>query len=77
MLNVKSAAFLSNLARVAIMVFTVLIALNVMQVNSATINTLFTGFVAMFALAGGLAFGLGGQKAAAEAIEDIKSAMHK
>lgn len=77
MLNVKSAAFLANLARIAIIVFTVLIALNTIQVDSNTINTLFIGFVAMFALAGGLAFGLGGQKAAAQAIEDAKAAMRK
>jgi hypothetical protein len=32
---------------------------------------LFTGIVAMLAIAGGLAFGLGGRDAAAKAIENV------
>ncbi len=77
MLHVKSAGFLANLARVTLIVFTVLIALNIIGFNSAIINALFMGTIAMVALAGGLAFGLGGQKAAAEVIEDIKESMYK
>ena len=77
MLNVKSATFLSNLAKTTVVIFTALVSLNVIGFNSEVINILFMGTVAMVALAGGLAFGLGGQKAAAEAIEDIKSSMHK
>lgn len=76
-LNVKSAGFLANLARIALIIFTVLISLNVVGFNSEIINILFMGAVAMSAIAGGLAFGLGGQKAAAEAIEDMKKSMHK
>jgi hypothetical protein len=77
MLNVKSATFLSNLAKTTVVIFTALLSLNVIGFNSEIINILFMGAVAMIALAGGLAFGLGGQKAAAEAIEDIKASMHK
>ncbi len=76
-LNIKSAGFLANLARIALIIFTVLISLNIIGFNSEIINIIFMGAVAMVALAGGLAFGLGGQKAAAEAIEDIKRTMHK
>ena len=76
-LNIKPAGFLANLARIALIVFTVLISLNIIGFNSDIINIIFMGAVAMIALAGGLAFGLGGQKAAAEAIEDIKRTMHK
>jgi len=36
------------------------------------INTLFVGLVAFLAIAGGLAFGLGGQDAAKEMIEKVK-----
>ena len=77
MLNIKSAAFMANIARVALIIFTILISLNVVGFNSEIINILFMGAVAMIALAGGLAFGLGGQKAAAEAIEDVKKSMYK
>ena len=76
MFHVKSATFLANIARIIIVVFTVLIALDLL-IPSAIIITLFTGIVFMFALAGGLAFGLGGRDAAAEAIEEIKKSMQK
>ena len=75
--NVKSAGFLANLARVTLVIFTVLIALNIIGFNSEIINILFMGAVAMVALAGGLAFGLGGRDAAAQAIEDFKKSMRK
>jgi len=59
----------SNLARYAILVFAALAALNQLGVAPGLVQTLFTGFVALLAIAGGLAFGLGGQKAAAGWIE--------
>ena len=77
MLNVKSASFLANLAKTTVVIFTALISLNVIGFNSEVINILFMGAVAMVALAGGLAFGLGGRDAAADAIKDIKESMHK
>lgn len=77
MLNVKSAGLLANIARIAVIVITSLIALNLVGVSSAIIDALFIGVIAMVALAGGLAFGLGGRDAAAQAIEDIKKSMHK
>ncbi|MCI5050883.1 MAG: hypothetical protein MRY57_01085 [Candidatus Pacebacteria bacterium] len=77
MLNFKSAAMLGNIARTVVIVFAVVIALNQVGVGAVLINTLLTGFVAMVAIAGGLAFGLGGKEAAKEAIEHVKSAMHK
>jgi len=74
-LNVKSAALLANVARVILIIFSVLVSLDLLIPNSAIINTLFTGIVFMFALAGGLAFGLGGRDAAREAIEAFKRDM--
>ncbi|OGY20941.1 MAG: hypothetical protein A2126_02750 [Candidatus Woykebacteria bacterium GWB1_45_5] len=53
-----------EVARYAIIIFTVLAALNQLGVASDLIRILFTGFVAMIALAGGLAFGLGGRETA-------------
>jgi len=77
MLNFKSAAMLGNIARVAILVFTVLIVLNLLGIGREIVNIILIGFVSMMALAGGLAFGLGGTTAAAKAIEDAKHALHK
>jgi hypothetical protein len=58
-----------NLARYSILVFAALAALNRLGIAPGLVQTLFTGFVALIAIAGGLAFGLGGQKAAQEWVE--------
>lgn len=60
------------IVRWSIITFTVLAAMAQLGIASSMINTLFIGLVAFLAIAGGLAFGLGGQKAASELIEDIK-----
>ena len=77
MLNFKSAALFGNIARIAILVFSILVALNLLGIGSAIINIILIGFVSMFSLAGGLAFGLGGKEAARDAIEDFKKSLHK
>lgn len=65
----KSANVLSSLAYSAIIFFTVLIILNQLGVASDLIRILFTGIVAMLAIAGGLAFGLGGKDLARDLLE--------
>ncbi len=70
--NLGYADFLSGVVRWSIWVFAILIALNQLGVARELIQTLFTGFVAMVAIAGGLAFGLGGQDYAQDLIESIK-----
>lgn len=67
-----SASFLGTVAHWAIWIFAGLIALQQLGLAVQLINTLFIGFVAMLALAGGLAFGLGGRDAAKEALEKMK-----
>lgn len=62
----------ASATKYGILVFTVLAALVQLGIAAELLNTLFTGLVAMLAIAGGLAFGLGGQGAAKEAIEKIK-----
>jgi hypothetical protein len=42
---------------------------NQLGIAEALVNTLFVGTVAMLALAGGLAFGLGGRDVAAETLD--------
>ncbi len=76
-LNVRSAGLLANIAKITIIIFTVIFTLDFVGVDTAVINTLYIGVVSMFTLAGGLAFGLGGQRAAAELIDDIQESLHK
>lgn len=61
----------------AILVFVILAVLNQLGVATDLIRILFTGFVAMVALAGGIAFGLGGQNSAREIVEEIKNKLVK
>src|SRR5215208_49910 len=63
-----SPDFLANLARVAVWVFGVVIAVNQLGIATTLVNTLFMGFVGALALALGLAFGLGGRDTAAEIV---------
>lgn len=70
--GVRSANFLGTMARWAIWIFAILMALVQLQIATTFIQTLFTGVVVALAIAFGLAFGLGGQEAAARYIEKVK-----
>ncbi|HLC38530.1 MAG TPA: hypothetical protein VJJ80_00140 [Patescibacteria group bacterium] len=76
-IEIGYSELLALLVRGAILVFTVLAALVQLNVASYLIQTLFTGFVALFAIAGGLAFGLGGKDAAAEFVDKVKKDIQK
>lgn len=76
-IGAKTAALVADIARWAVVVFAILIALDQLGIASGIINTLVTGLVALVALAGGLAFGLGGQDAAKEVIERLKKNLPK
>lgn len=67
-----SANTLAALARYSIVFFTILIVLDQLGIAQDLIRILFTGIVAMIAIAGGLAFGLGGKDVAREILEDLK-----
>lgn len=72
-IGAKSRGFLSTIARYSILFFTVLIVLNQLGIAADLIRILFTGIIAMLAIAGGLAFGLGGKDTAAEILRDLKN----
>lgn len=59
--KLSSAAFLAGISKWAILIFSLMAALVQLGIAQNLIQVLFTGLVAMLALAGGLAFGLGGQ----------------
>ncbi|OHA57880.1 MAG: hypothetical protein A2114_02075 [Candidatus Vogelbacteria bacterium GWA1_51_14] len=71
--EVASSALLGGVAYWAIWVFAFLAALNQLGIAGAFFQTLFTGIIAMIALAGGLAFGLGGKEAAARYLDKLRS----
>jgi small-conductance mechanosensitive channel len=68
----SSAGLLGTVARWAVIVFAIMATLTQLGVASDLVKILFTGFVAMLALAGGLAFGLGGRDYAAEWLNKVK-----
>jgi small-conductance mechanosensitive channel len=70
--HLASAHFLDTVVTAAIWIFAILAALNQLGVAQAFVQTLFTGIVIAVSLAVGLAFGLGGQDAAARAIESTR-----
>ena len=68
----ETSATVASVARWAVNVFVILAVLNQLGVASDLIRILFTGFVAMLAIAGGIAFGLGGQGAAKDAVDGLR-----
>jgi hypothetical protein len=63
---------IASIVRVSITIFVLLAVLNQLGVAQDLIRILFTGFVAMIALAGGIAFGLGGQDTARMILESLR-----
>jgi hypothetical protein len=69
----STAEVLGIAAKFTMVAFAILAALTQLEIAEILINTLFIGFVAMLALAGGLAFGLGGKDVVKELLEAIKA----
>lgn len=72
MADVKVSRFLGVIARWAIWIFAILMALYQMGVASTFIQTIFTGLVVALSLAIGLSFGLGGKEAAGDVIDKFR-----
>lgn len=70
--NLRYSHMLSSVTRWAIWIFALLAALYQLGIAGPFAQTLFTGVVVAVSLAVGLAFGLGGQDAASEAIAKIR-----
>lgn len=71
--GLSSSSVLASVSKWAVWVFAILVAMSQMGIAGAFIQTLFTGFVVALSLALGLSFGLGGQAAAARAIERVQN----
>ena len=70
--RLHASKFLGTLTWWSVVVFGLLTALVQLNVAVSVINTLITGFIAMLALAGGLAFGLGGKSYAEYLINKLR-----
>lgn len=75
--ELASAGLVGKIARYAIWIFAILAALAQLQVATVFVQTLFTGVVIALSLALGLAFGLGGQNAAARYLDHLSSEIKK
>ena len=71
------ALFLATVTKWSIFIFAIFAALTQLGVAPNLIGTLFTGFVAMVAIGGGIAFGLGGKEYAQELIGLLKRSIKK
>jgi hypothetical protein len=68
----NTANVLGLAAKYTIITFAVLAALTQLDIAEILINVMFIGFISFLALAGALAFGLGGKDVVHELLEDIK-----
>jgi small-conductance mechanosensitive channel len=69
--GLHSANFAGSLTKWAIWIFALLMALSQLGIAAQLVQTLFIAIVAMMALAGGLAFGLGGRDHASKVLSDV------
>ncbi len=73
----RVSQMLGAMTRWAIWIFAFIIALSQLGIAPQYMYTLFAGFIAMLALAGGLAFGLGGKDAATQFIRDMQRELNE
>lgn len=76
-MKLGGAGVLGTLAWWSIVIFGLLSALVQLNIATSIINSLITAILAMFALAGGLAFGLGGKEYAAHLLEKLRAQTEK
>jgi hypothetical protein len=70
--KLHASNFLSSLTWWSVVVFGLLTALSQLGIAVSIINAVITGLVAMLALAGGIAFGIGGKEYASHLIEKFR-----
>ncbi len=73
--NLRSAQFLGTATKWILWIFGIIVALSQVGVATQYLQTLFTAFVGMIALAAAIAFGLGGKDAAADVIRKMRESL--
>ena len=68
----RTAHVMGLAAKYTVVTFAVLAALAQLKITPILVQVMFIGFISMLALAGGLAFGLGGKDVVKELLEDVK-----
>jgi small-conductance mechanosensitive channel len=74
-MSLSSSHMLATVSKYVIWVFAFIVALEQLGVDSAYMQILFTGIIAMFAIAGAIAFGLGGKDHASHLLSKIRDEM--
>lgn len=75
--NIHSANMLGSISNYAIWIFAFIIVLSELGIAPTFMQILFSGLIAMLAIAGGLAFGLGAKDNAGRAIDKIANDIKK
>lgn len=73
--QLKAANFAGTIVKWAILIVGVLIAVEQLGISQIYLQTLYTGIVALIAIGGGLAFGLGGKEQASIFLSHVSSQM--
>lgn len=73
--NLAAANFAGTVVKWAILIVGFLVAVDQLGIAQAYLGTLYTGIIAMLAIAGGLAFGLGGKEQAASFLAKLSAEM--
>lgn len=73
--GLHSGESLGAMTRWAVVIFAVIAALSQLQIATSFLADLFRGVVALLAIAGGLAFGLGGKEHASKVLDKIESSL--
>lgn len=73
--NLTAANFAGTVVKWAILIVGFLVAVDQLGIAQAYLGTLYTGIIAMLAIAGGLAFGLGGKEQAASFLAKLSAEM--
>lgn len=70
--NLVQADLFGAITKWSIWIFTILVVIDILGIGGDYLKILFIGLIAMLTIAGGLAFGLGGQQVASEWLEKVK-----
>ncbi len=73
--GLHSSAMLASVTKWAIVIFTVIAALSQLQIATLFLQDLFRAVVALLAIAGGIAFGLGGREHAKKVLDEIEQGL--
>ncbi|MFH1533863.1 MAG: hypothetical protein ABID64_02945 [Nitrospirota bacterium] len=70
--KMHSPRFLANIAKWSVIIFALMASLIQLNIAASLVQTLFTGLIGMLALAGAIAFGLGGKDKAKEWLDSME-----